>query len=55
MTLHELFMKALDFEAGFQMSEGVTQKREAEIMEIADNDAQTNDVNEMGPKRGTPN
>ena len=55
MTLHELFMKALDFEAGFQMSEGVTQKRESEIMEIAENDTQMNDVNEMGPKRGTPN
>ena len=26
MTLQELFMKALDFEAGLQMSEGVTQK-----------------------------
>ena len=26
MTLQELFMKALDFEVGLQMSEGVTQK-----------------------------
>ena len=55
MTLHELFMKALDFEAGFQMSEGVTQKRESEIMEIAENAPQVNDVNEMGPRKGTPN
>ena len=55
MTLHELFMKALDFEAGFQMSEGVTQKRETEIMEITDGDLQSNDVNEIRPKRSNQN
>ena len=50
MTLQDLFMKALDFEAGLQMSEGVTQKREAEIMEVNDNNSQGDEVNEVGPK-----
>ena len=50
MTLQELFMKALDFEAGLQMSEGVTQKQESEIFEMTEEPSVEEDLNEIGPK-----
>ena len=50
MTLQELFMMALDFEAGLQMSEGVTQKRESEILEMTEEPLVEEDLNEIGPK-----
>ena len=50
MTLQDLFIKALDFEAGLQMSEGVTQKREAEIMGMAHPQELEEEVSEMGPR-----
>ena len=50
MTLQELFMKALDFEAGLQMSEGVTQKQESEILEMTEEPSVEEDLNEIGPK-----
>ena len=34
MTLQDIFMKALDLEAGMQMAESVAQRRDAQIMEI---------------------
>ena len=51
MTLQELFMKALDFEAGLQMSEGVTQKRESEIFEMTEEPSVEEDLNELAPKQ----
>ncbi|MCG8626105.1 MAG: hypothetical protein MJE68_29420, partial [Proteobacteria bacterium] len=54
MTLQDLFMKALDLEAGFQMSEGVIQKREAEtIMEMTSSNEQEEEIQEMGPRART--
>ena len=50
MTLQELFMKALDFEAGLQMSEGVTQKQESEIFEMTEEPSVEEDLNELAPK-----
>ena len=51
MTLQELFMKALDFEAGLQMSEGVTQKRESEIFEMTEEPSVEEDLNELASKQ----
>ena len=51
MTLQELFMKALDFEVGLQMSEGVTQKRESEIFEMTEEPSVEEDLNELASKQ----
>ena len=50
MTLQELFIKALDFEAGLQMSEGVTQKRESEIFKMTE-EPSVEDLNELASKQ----
>ena len=44
-------MKALDFEAGLQMSEGVTQKRELEIFEMTEEPSVEEDLNELASKQ----
>ena len=55
MTLQDLFVKAIDLETGFQMSEGVTQRREEEILEIEVQECPGEEVSEVGPRQRNPN
>ena len=50
MTLQDIFMKALDLEAGLQMAESVAQRRDTQVMEMTGNSQHHDDVNEVGPR-----
>ena len=50
MTLQDIFMKALDLEAGLQMAESVAQRRDTQVMEMTEESQHHDDVNEVGPR-----
>ena len=50
MTLQDIFMKALDLEAGLQMAESVAQRRDTQVMEMTGDSQHHDDVNEVGPR-----
>ena len=50
MTLQDIFMKALDLEAGLQMAESVAQRRDTQVMEMTGDSQYHDDVNEVGPR-----
>ena len=50
MTLQDIFMKALDLEAGLQMAESVAQRRDIQVMEMTGDSQHHDDVNEVGPR-----
>ena len=50
MTLKDIFMKALDLEAGLQMAESVAQRRDTQVMEMTGDSQHHDDVNEIGPR-----
>ena len=50
MTLQDIFMKALDLEAGLQMAESVAQRRDTQVMEMRGDSQHHDDVNEVGPR-----
>ena len=50
MTLEDIFMKALDLEAGLQMAESVAQRRDTQVMEMTGDSQHHDDVNEVGPR-----
>ena len=54
MTLKDIFTKALELETGFQISEGVAQQRDAEIMEINFNQMNDSEINEVGRRSRSP-
>ena len=54
MTLQDIFMKALDLEAGMQMAESVAQRRDAQIMEIRNGQTQGEEINQLGPRARSP-
>ena len=55
MTLKDIFTKALELETGFQISEGVAQRRDAEIMEINLNQANNLEISEVARRSRSPN
>ena len=54
MTLQDIFMKALDLEAGMQMAESVAQRRDTQIMEVRNEQIQREEINQMGPRSRSP-
>ena len=52
MTLQDIFTKALDLEAGFQMSESVAERRETEILELSVEDDNPEEISEIAPFKG---
>ena len=50
MTLQDIFMKALDLEAGLQMAESVAQRRDTQVMKMTGDSQHHDDVNEVGPR-----
>ena len=54
MTLKDIFTKALELETGFQISEGVAQQRDAEVMEINFNQVPDSEINEVGKRSRSP-
>ena len=50
MTLQDIFMKALNLEAGLQMAESVAQRRDTQVMEMTGDSQHHDDVNEVGPR-----
>ena len=50
MALQDIFMKALDLEAGLQMAESVAQRRDTQVMEMTGDSQHHDDVNEVGPR-----
>ena len=54
MTLKDIFTKALELETGFQISEGVAQRRDAEVMEINFNQINDSEINEVGKRSRSP-
>ena len=50
MTLQDIFMKALDLEAGLQMAESVAQRRDTQVMEMTGDSQHHDDVNKVGPR-----
>ena len=53
MTLQDIFMKALDLEAGLQMAESEAQRRDTQVMEMTGDSQHHDDVNEVGPRNGS--
>ena len=53
-TLKDIFVKTLDLEAGFQISEGVSQRRDAEILEMNANSVNDDELNEVGCQSRSP-
>ena len=50
MTLQDIFMKALDLEAGLQMAESVAQRRDTQVMEMTGDCQHHDDLNKVGPR-----
>ena len=54
MTLQDIFMKALDLEAGMQMAESVAQRRDVQVMEMRNEQNINEEVNQLGPRSRSP-